>query len=222
MKSRKQVSLVGPNKTLEEFRPAVTTSPETRRSGGRPVAAIDEISCASRGARGRDKHGAPSTTCANRARSRPAIKRYERRDVAASASQRPASIVASARQAAHHRPTFAQLASPLLPASVWPTGAASCEKCRPALAQYRASFAYRSSSVGRLLRVHRAWPLALKRTYCGRYRQFGRRPEPRLLRQPALEALTNSARTDSPRRIGRNEFRQLEAAAALGGGGGGL
>ncbi|KZV32318.1 hypothetical protein F511_04026 [Dorcoceras hygrometricum] len=34
------------------------------------------------------------------------------------------------------------------------------------------------------------------------------------LQQAALEALTNSARTDSPRRIGRNEFRRLEAAAA--------
>ncbi|KZV52405.1 hypothetical protein F511_32126 [Dorcoceras hygrometricum] len=48
----------------------------------------------------------------------------------------------------------------------------------------------------------------------GRNRQSGPRPEPRLLCQPALEALTNSARTDSPRRIGRNEFRRLEAAAA--------
>ncbi|KZV58580.1 hypothetical protein F511_26004 [Dorcoceras hygrometricum] len=59
---------------------------------------------------------------------------------------------------------------------------------------------------------------------CGRYRQSGPRPEPRLLCQPALEALTNSALMDSPRRIGRNEFRQLEAVAAatLGGGGGGL
>ncbi|KZV42495.1 villin-3-like [Dorcoceras hygrometricum] len=45
-------------------------------------------------------------------------------------------------------------------------------------------------------------------------RQSGPRPEPRLLRQAALEALTNSARTDSPRRVGRNEFRRLEAAAA--------
>ncbi|KZV39064.1 auxin response factor 9-like [Dorcoceras hygrometricum] len=40
-------------------------------------------------------------------------------------------------------------------------------------------------------------------------RQSGPRPEPRLLRQAALEALKNSARTDSPRRIGRNEFRRL-------------
>ncbi|KZV45736.1 hypothetical protein F511_33392 [Dorcoceras hygrometricum] len=45
------------------------------------------------------------------------------------------------------------------------------------------------------------------------YRQSGPRPETRLLRQAALEALTNSARTDSPRRVGRNEFRRLEAAA---------
>ncbi|KZV16166.1 cell synthase 3, glycosyltransferase family 2 [Dorcoceras hygrometricum] len=57
-------------KTLEEIGPAVTTSPETRRSGGRPAAAIDEIARAARGARGRDKRGAPSTTCANRACSR--------------------------------------------------------------------------------------------------------------------------------------------------------
>ncbi|KZV23997.1 hypothetical protein F511_19307 [Dorcoceras hygrometricum] len=34
------------------------------------------------------------------------------------------------------------------------------------------------------------------------------------LQPAALEALTNSTRTDSPRRIGRNEFRRLEAAAA--------
>ncbi|KZV18490.1 hypothetical protein F511_18942 [Dorcoceras hygrometricum] len=34
------------------------------------------------------------------------------------------------------------------------------------------------------------------------------------------EALTISARTDSPRQVGRNKFRRLEAAAALGGGGG--
>ncbi|KZV46956.1 exportin-1-like [Dorcoceras hygrometricum] len=43
---------------------------------------------------------------------------------------------------------------------------------------------------------------------------LGPRPEEGFLRQPALEGLTRSARTDSPRRIGRNEFRRLEAAAA--------
>ncbi|KZV19698.1 hypothetical protein F511_33310 [Dorcoceras hygrometricum] len=36
--------------------------------------------------------------------------------------------------------------------------------------------------------------------------QSGPRPEPRLLRQAALEALTNSVRTDSPRRIGRKQI----------------
>ncbi|KZV25224.1 hypothetical protein F511_34281 [Dorcoceras hygrometricum] len=56
----------------------------------------------------------------------------------------------------------------------------------------------------------------------GRLRQSGPRSDERLLRQPALKGLTRSARTDSPRRVGRNRFRQLKAAtaAALGGGGG--
>ncbi|KZV54158.1 L-ascorbate oxidase [Dorcoceras hygrometricum] len=57
----------------------------------------------------------------------------------------------------------------------------------------------------------------------GRLRQSGPRPDMRLLRQPALEGLMRSARTYSPRQVGRNKFRRLEAAAAaaaLGGGGG--
>ncbi|KZV54093.1 hypothetical protein F511_36031 [Dorcoceras hygrometricum] len=41
---------------------------------------------------------------------------------------------------------------------------------------------------------------------CGSLRQSGPRPDPRLLRQAALEALTRSARTDSPRRTGRKQF----------------
>ncbi|KZV50081.1 crooked neck-like protein 1 [Dorcoceras hygrometricum] len=40
----------------------------------------------------------------------------------------------------------------------------------------------------------------------GSLRQSGPRPDPRLLRQAALEALTRSARTDSPRRTGRKQF----------------
>ncbi|KZV39358.1 hypothetical protein F511_12038 [Dorcoceras hygrometricum] len=54
----------------------------------------------------------------------------------------------------------------------------------------------------------------------GRLRQSGPRPEGRLLRQPALEGLTRSAWTDSPRQVGRNKFRRSKAAAAQGGGGG--
>ncbi|KZV36303.1 hypothetical protein F511_22418 [Dorcoceras hygrometricum] len=38
------------------------------------------------------------------------------------------------------------------------------------------------------------------------YRQSDPRPEPRLLRQAALEALTRSVRTDSPRRVGRKRI----------------
>ncbi|KZV56727.1 hypothetical protein F511_39418 [Dorcoceras hygrometricum] len=59
----------------------------------------------------------------------------------------------------------------------------------------------------------------------GRLRQSGPRPESRLLRQPALEGLTRSARTDSPRQIGWNKFRRSKAAAAvaaLSGGGDGF
>ncbi|KZV47898.1 small conductance mechanosensitive ion channel family [Dorcoceras hygrometricum] len=49
----------------------------------------------------------------------------------------------------------------------------------------------------------------------GRLRQSGPRPEARLLRQSALEGMTRSARTDSPRQVGRNKFRRSEAAAAF-------
>ncbi|KZV29874.1 putative inactive receptor kinase [Dorcoceras hygrometricum] len=56
----------------------------------------------------------------------------------------------------------------------------------------------------------------------GRLRQSGPRSEGRLLRQPALEGLTRSARTDSPRQVGRNKFRRSEAAVGQGGGGGGF
>ncbi|KZV25099.1 hypothetical protein F511_03397 [Dorcoceras hygrometricum] len=47
----------------------------------------------------------------------------------------------------------------------------------------------------------------------GRLRQSGPRPEARLLRQPALEGLMRSVRTDSPRQVGRNNFRRSKAAA---------
>ncbi|KZV46947.1 hypothetical protein F511_06189 [Dorcoceras hygrometricum] len=41
----------------------------------------------------------------------------------------------------------------------------------------------------------------------GRLRQSSPQPKGRLLRQPALEGLTRSARTDSPRQVGWNKFR---------------
>ncbi|KZV29071.1 hypothetical protein F511_16386 [Dorcoceras hygrometricum] len=42
--------------------------------------------------------------------------------------------------------------------------------------------------------------------HCGSLRQSGPRPDPRLLRQAALEALKRSARMDSPHRTGRKQF----------------
>ncbi|KZV39277.1 hypothetical protein F511_25613 [Dorcoceras hygrometricum] len=55
---------------------------------------------------------------------------------------------------------------------------------------------------------------------CGRYRQSGPRPEPRLLHQPALEALTNYARTDYPRKTRPERFptKRRRRRAAHGGG----
>ncbi|KZV41306.1 hypothetical protein F511_38697 [Dorcoceras hygrometricum] len=60
---------------------------------------------------------------------------------------------------------------------------------------------------------------------CGRLRQSGPRPETGFLRQPALEGLMRSARTDSPRQDWPEQFPAREAAVAtatIGGGGGGL
>ncbi|KZV15909.1 hypothetical protein F511_14548 [Dorcoceras hygrometricum] len=56
-------------------------------------------------------------------------------------------------------------------------------------------------------------------------RQSGPRPDSGLLRQTALEVLTRSARSDSPRRVGRKRIsgdNGAAAAAAQGGGGGGV
>ncbi|KZV49799.1 putative LRR receptor-like serine/threonine-protein kinase [Dorcoceras hygrometricum] len=49
--------------------------------------------------------------------------------------------------------------------------------------------------------------------------QLGPRPEGRLLRQPALEGLKTSTRTDSPRKTDRSKSDQLAAAVEAGGGG---
>ncbi|KZV49793.1 hypothetical protein F511_20373 [Dorcoceras hygrometricum] len=57
--------------------------------------------------------------------------------------------------------------------------------------------------------------------YCGSLRQSGPRPDPRLLRQAVLEALTRSARTDSPRRTGRKAISGDDRRRRVGGGGGG-
>ncbi|KZV13605.1 hypothetical protein F511_45232 [Dorcoceras hygrometricum] len=59
---------------------------------------------------------------------------------------------------------------------------------------------------------------------CGSLRQSGPRPDPRLLRQAALEALTRSAQTNSPRQTGRKQFsgddRRRRRRRRVGGGGG--
>ncbi|KZV23624.1 hypothetical protein F511_33580 [Dorcoceras hygrometricum] len=76
---------------------------------------------------------------------------------------------------------------------------------------------------GRLTRIiaHRRTTGA-RRSIAVDNRQSGPRPEPRLLRQASLEALTNSARTDSPRRTGRKQISAEDRRRRVGGGGGGV
>ncbi|KZV50577.1 hypothetical protein F511_25299 [Dorcoceras hygrometricum] len=71
--------------------------------------------------------------------------------------------------------------------------------------------------------VYGSYPLVLqfKHPDCGSLRQSGPRQDPRLLRQAALEALTRSARTDSPRRTGRKQFSGDDRRRRTAGGGGG-
>ncbi|KZV24059.1 beta-galactosidase 11-like [Dorcoceras hygrometricum] len=83
------------------------------------------------------------------------------------------------------------------------------------------------SSSGRLILILTAQStrneFRMHSDYCGRYRQSGPRPKTGLLRQPELEGLTRSARTYSPRRIGRKRFsgEDERRRRTAGGGGGG-
>ncbi|KZV46206.1 hypothetical protein F511_20028 [Dorcoceras hygrometricum] len=71
------------------------------------------------------------------------------------------------------------------------------------------------------------WPMRFSRgnwhftVDCGRLLQSGPRPDTRLLRQPALEGLTRSARTDSPRQDWPEQFPVKRSGGGGGGGGGG-
>ncbi|KZV42595.1 hypothetical protein F511_28463 [Dorcoceras hygrometricum] len=51
-----------------------------------------------------------------------------------------------------------------------------------------------------------------------RLRQSGPLPDARLLRQPALEGLKRSTRTDSPRQVGWNNFPAKQGGGGSGGG----
>ncbi|KZV35455.1 hypothetical protein F511_18022 [Dorcoceras hygrometricum] len=94
-------------------------------------------------------------------------------------------------------------------------------KRRPTRISYAASNARRRPSPLIIARQARGAAAAeLFSVDCDRYRQSGPRPEPRLLPQPALEALTNSARTDSPRKTRPERFpaKRWRRRAAHGGG----
>ncbi|KZV18286.1 hypothetical protein F511_24253 [Dorcoceras hygrometricum] len=64
--------------------------------------------------------------------------------------------------------------------------------------------------------IHRMFRIRLFSVDCGSLRQSGPRPDPRLLHQAALEALTRSARTNTPRKTRPEQF----PAKFVGGGGG--
>ncbi|KZV13540.1 hypothetical protein F511_45298 [Dorcoceras hygrometricum] len=126
----------GPNQTLEEIRPAITTSPEHRRSGGRPAPPPPQNSRRQR-ARRRAKRDA--TPCANRTQLSPIVRpaaslvdQQRRNIVAREARNRglwlqpsryggQATCATFARSGAHHRPhttrqarrSLAQLLAPV-------------------------------------------------------------------------------------------------------------
>ncbi|KZV32181.1 hypothetical protein F511_17006 [Dorcoceras hygrometricum] len=112
------------------------------------------------------------------------------------------------------RPTL----RPRRPTSAHASRRSRASSARPA-AIHRAVVSRMMRDITTLLAT-RAWlrPVSRGNRYftvdCGRQRQSGTRPETGFLRQPALEGLTRSARMDSPRKIGRNNFRRTAAAAA--------
>ncbi|KZV48378.1 sucrose transporter-like [Dorcoceras hygrometricum] len=102
-----------------------------------------------------------------------------------------------------------------------------CTSHRVPVEEYQSQGMYQSQGESRAFKIAtllatRAWLRPVSRgnrnftVDCGRLRQSGPRPETGFIRQLALEGLTRLARTDSPRQVGRNNFR-----AKRGGGAGG-
>ncbi|KZV21854.1 hypothetical protein F511_19784 [Dorcoceras hygrometricum] len=253
-------------KTLEEIRPAVTTAPETRWSGGRPAAATTKFACGSRAT----LRQARRTAARNVAPRRPAVFARERhiqqhhRATAIRPPSRGAAIIERPPRAEEapdvqprcatsaRRPAIARQAPDVQPTSdkrpksshrLCSRSTTSREAAPSVARRHATKRGQRAGSCARraMRRAHmraairkplalipllgiRIRPPARQRKnieykpgddqyekfndnyHCGRYRQSGPRPETRLLRQPALEGLTRSARTDSPRRIGRKRI----------------
>ncbi|KZV14532.1 DNA-binding protein smubp-2 [Dorcoceras hygrometricum] len=129
---------------------------------------------------------------------------------------------AAAREATFHAQQFARRI-----AIFQPPCEASAHGCRARIiVLIRSENLGSDTTVGELRRIRIAPPVSRGNRHftvdCGRLRQSGPRPETRLLRQPALEGLTRSAWTDSPRQVGRNNFAAKRGGGGGGGGGDGL
>ncbi|KZV24519.1 hypothetical protein F511_17927 [Dorcoceras hygrometricum] len=214
----------GPNQTLEEFRPAVTTSPERRpphedcvrqRPHARRIKR-DVGRAPSRSVASSAKHGRATSA------RRPANERQQRAIQQEAIVRRAAVQVSTmarggregrrkggqpSARGGHQRSRKASLGS-TLPAAVLRNGLRTSS---PLAAQHARSWRGHRAAVRAISRAVDGPPcitrIRLFSVDCGSLRQSGPRPDPRLLRQAALEALTRSARTDSPRRT-ETDFRR--------------
>ncbi|KZV26993.1 hypothetical protein F511_17359 [Dorcoceras hygrometricum] len=191
---------------------------------------------AKRDARPRARSGAQRTSASQQWRTSCAIvanQRVARAALPATSDARPAAqhthgrARRSARGGAHHRPNAARQARRSLAQRSGQQARSGARRighdARQARKLGRRSRDKSAASArpARAMALGVAPPRAAASGDCGSLRQSGPRLDPRLLRQAALEALTRSARTDSPRRVGRKRISGDNGRRRTAGGGGG-
>ncbi|KZV43220.1 hypothetical protein F511_39278 [Dorcoceras hygrometricum] len=200
----------GPNQTLEEIsRHDIAGASTERRPSQRKTCAAQKAT------HGRDKRGSASPMAAHGNAPLASLSRNQCAKGQKAVGQRVQQF------AQHHRPpcAFHRGGSSCNDASAR-RGATACAEWRPPLgieSRPARNEVHAAAGHGRPPCAASMASRALWRARWAAARGGGR--------PPALEGLTRSARMDSPRQVGRNKFRRLEAAvavavAALGGGGG--